>query len=209
MADDAPGLLDQNQQDYTTQVARALGVQGQSVPGKLDYRVGVGVQLDDFREVEFQFLRRCTAAYFGSNVAAGGAGLFGFSSIRGANGMLVKLERVIITNPTAAAITFSCGVQAQFPSGVGAVAGTARDTRFGVGALNTAAVVRGGTDAAPAAPSLPFQVTIPAGNSFELRLDVVLTSVGAFFSVIAGTANAAISCAWFWRERPLLHTEAV
>lgn len=208
MADDAPGLLDQNQQDYTTQIARALGVQGQSVPGKLDYRVGVGVQLDDFRAVEFQFLRRSTVAYFGSQVAAVAA-QFGFSSIRGGNGTLVILERVIIANTSAADLAFDCGVMGSFPNGVGAVAGTARDTRFGVGTLNTLAVVRGGNAAAPVAPALPFRIAVPIGSSFELEPGIVLTSASAFFSVIATTVNLGFSVSWFWRERPMLHTEAV
>jgi len=202
----APGELDQNQQDYSTQVARVLGIQG-TIPGHVQPTVGVGLQLDDLRAVEFQYLRRSVASYFGSNVAAGGAGLFGFSSIRGITGKLVIVERVIIGNPTAATIVFSCGVQSAFPSGVGAVAGTARDTRFGVGTLNSGAAVRGGSDAAPTAPSLPFQIVVPAGNSFELRPEVVLNSSTSFFSVIAGTANVAISCAWFWRERVTLDTE--
>lgn len=203
----APGLLDQNQQDYSTQVARALGIQG-SVPGVLDARVGVGVQVDDLRAVEFQYLRRAVAAYFGSNVAAGGAGFFGFSSIRGVNGKIVLVERVLIANPTAATIVFSCGIQGAFPSGVGSVAGTARDTRFGVAVLNTGAAVRGGSDPAPTAPSIPFQVAVPAGQTFELKPEIVLNSSSAFFSVISGTANVAISCAWFWRERVTLDTEA-
>lgn len=200
------GLLDQNQQDYSTQVARALGIQG-SVPGHVDPRVGVGIQIDDLREVEFQYLRRCTTAYFGSTVAAV-AGQFGFSSIRGGNGNLTILEKCIIANTSAAALVFSCGIQGAFPSGVGAVAGTARDSRFGVGVLNTLAAVRGGTDAAPVAPSLPFQVAVPAGQSVVLEPEIVLASAAAFFSIIAGTVNLGFSVGWFWRERAQLNTEA-
>jgi len=201
-----PGLLDQNQQDYTAQVGKALSIQG-SVPGHVDPRLSTGIQVDDFTRPEFAYLRRLTLAYFGSNVPAGGAGLFGFSSIRGGSGKIVVVEKVLIGNPTAATIVFSCGVQGAFPSGVGAVAGTARDTRFGVGTLNTLAVVRGGTDAAPVAPSLPFQVAVPAGATYCLEPQIVLVGVGSFFSIIAGTANVAISAAWFWRERAQLHTE--
>lgn len=201
-----PGLLDQNQQDYSTQVGRALGIQG-SVPGHVDPTVGVGIQVDDLREVEFQYLRRCIPAYYGSTVAAVAA-QFGFSSIRGGNGNLTIVEKCIINNTSAAALVFNCGIMAAFPNGVGAVAGTARDSRFGVGVLNTLAQVRGGNDVAPVAPALPFQVAVPAGQSVCLEPGIVLSSSGAFFSIIAGTVNLAFSVAWFWRERAQLLTEA-
>jgi len=203
----APGLLDQNQQDFTTQIARALGVQG-VVPGKLDPLVGVGIQLDDFRALEYQFLRRTTCAYFGSQAAAVAA-QFGFSSIRGGNGTLTVIDKIIIANTSAATLAFDCGIQGQFPSGVGNLPGTARDTRFGVAVLNTLSVVRAGSDAAPVLPSIPYQISVPAGGSFEWDPGVVLSSASAFFSVVAKTVNLGFSVAWFWRERPMLNTEGL
>jgi hypothetical protein len=200
-----PGVLAIGQPDLADQLFRALQLKG-PLPNELDRHYQLGINALDLMDPEYRYLRREALAYGGALVAAGGAGNFGFGSLRGAADKVIVLDEVHLANPTAATIQFQCGVQGQFPSGVGAVAGTPRDARLGVASV-LAGAVRMGVDPAPVAPFQPYTIAVQAGDTYCLRVAAVLASASQFWSAIAQTANVAVGVTFFWRERAMLTSE--
>lgn len=195
-----PGVLALGQPDLPEVVFRALGLKG-SLPLELDRQFQLGITVEELTKPEFAWLKREQLGTGGGTVAAGGAGQFGFGSLRGSNDRLVVNDRIIIANSTAATVLYALGMQTTFPSGAGSIPGVPRDGRSGVGSTTLGGAVRMGTDPAPVAPGLVTYVSVPAGGSFCWDVPFILAGSGHFFSVICQTANVRVDVAFYWRER--------
>jgi len=200
-----PGVLNIGQPDIGDQTFRALQLKG-PIPNELERQIGLSIQVLDFQDPEYRYLKRESLAWGGGPLAAGGAGNFGFGSLRGVDGKILVVEQIWLANATAAVLEYRVGTQAQFPAGVGATPGIPRDTRMGVNATQGGAV-RLGVDPAPTLPPLPFSVLVPIGNTVVLQPNVILNSATSFLSCIANTANVRVDVAFLWRERAMLTSE--
>lgn len=198
-----PGVLDVNQPDYPAQIAKAFGVQG-SLPGQLDYRVGVGIQLDDFTAPEFWWLRRGLLGIWGGNQAAVAA-QFGWVGIQGAPGILTTVEQIVLTNPNAAALQYLVGITTVTPSAGAYFPCGVRDVR---GGTSSQCATLGGARAAAALtpPAQAFLVSVPANSSVVLDTPFVLTGA-TFLSAQAQTLNVIAQATFLFRERTQLQQE--
>jgi len=200
---DAPGLLDQNQQDYSSQIGNALKING-SVPSRVDPRVQLAVQLDDWTLPEFAHLRRATiaAAYGNSNAAVGQTG---YAWLQGVDGRLARVSKVILVNRNAAPIEYQFGFMTAAPGAGAGLSVRATDDRDNVTALQ----ISGGRNAVVTPPPTPT-AGIWAVNAFEsLVIDVkfVLTRSTTFLA-ITGTSNTIFEAGFEWYERDPLSSEA-
>lgn len=196
-----PPLVDVNQQDYSTQTTAALGLQVR-VPGQLDRKIGLGVQLDDWTAPEFWWLRKGIRGYAG-DARGGVAGQFTFFAIQCLPGSLLVVERVLVCAPNAAQYV-SYGIQAAQPAAAAAAAGTPMDSRaFGQGA---AARWVFSNNAAVTGPVVSTRMYLPAGVTVQFEPNAVVTN-GNWFSVISAVVNTELAVTVYYRERPLLPSE--
>lgn len=199
-----PGLLDQNQPDYASQVAKANALQG-TPPGHLESTYGVGITLDDYTAPEFWWLRRGLLGFWGGLQAAVAAQA-GWVGIQGAVGTLTIVKRTIITNPTATAQSVFVGLTTVTPSAGAYFPCPVRDTRGGSASqCATTGGVR--ASAANTAPTTPLRVFVPPTSSVVIEIPFVLTGA-AFFSAQCQTLNADFAANIEFAERALLVSEA-
>lgn len=199
-----PGLLDVNQPDYPQQIARAMGTQN-TVPGRMDPLVSMGVQLDDFTLPEFWWLRRGLLGLW-TGVQAAVAAQFGWVGIQGAVGTLTIVEQVVITNTGVAALPVQLGITAVTPSSGAYFACGVRDVRNGLGAqCATTGAVRAAGALSPS--NFPVLVNVPAGNSVTVNVPWVLTGA-VFLNAQSTVANVPIAASFSFRERGMLVQEA-
>lgn len=206
---DAPGLLDQNQQDLATQVSAALFTQGR-VPGKIDPRFQLTLAVEDFTLPEFYYLRRGKLLGVGFSLAAV-AGQLGFVYLQGAAGLLTTVTRVEIFNRNAALQSVAIGFQTAAPAAGGAgVRGQNRDSRNGFGSgIPTQTLINGGNNAAPTVPTIYARALIGAGQLWASSEPWVLTGTGAFLTFVNDlTVNQTLDVQLYWRERTILESEA-
>lgn len=205
-----PGVLDQNQQDYATQVTAALNLQGRS-PAHVDPKVQVGITLDDFTRPEFWHLRQGTSwSCFDSSpaVAAQRSGLqLSLAALR--PGTLVVIERIRVVNLNAATSAFNYGWK-QIEAAVGATPAT-RDLRLGGVALPSATLGRY-SFAAPAPIRAGGFAMLPANQMAVIDLGWVFVTpgnvgAGEAFGIINQAVNESLTATVEWRERPALPTE--
>ena len=199
-------LLDQNQQDYSTQVSKALGLQ-QRTPGHLDARIQLGINIDDLNRPEFQWLRRGGLGYASMDFGAV-AGNLPFLALTAPPGVIAVIERIEITNPNAAVNKYIIGLQSALPAAGSTVAGVARDARM-ANAGRTAVTMTQGTNAAPTTPLIPLNVYVPpnATATWVCEQPWVITSVLRFV-MVGFTANQIMNAVVYWRERFALPSEA-
>lgn len=199
-------LLDQNQQDYSTQVSKALGLQ-QRTPGHLDARIQLGINIDDLSRPEFLWLRRGGLGYASLDFAVV-AGQIPFLALTAPPGVVAVIERLEITNPNAALNKYLIGMQSGLPAAGSTVTGVARDDRMANGG-RTAVTLTQGTSAAPASPLIPLTVYVPPNGTATYVLEEPWVITGALRFVVVGfTANQALNASVFWRERFALPSEA-
>jgi hypothetical protein len=206
-----PALLDNNQQDYATQLNKALQLQVRP-PGHIEATIGVGIQLDDWTKPEFAILRRMALYGATAQVAAVAAQYPMAQLICNTPNTLIVLERLILTNTNAAGVFCNYG-WGGFDGGV-TVVPEARDSR-NYGLAGTAYLTRQ-TAAAPTAPQPAMgNVYVPVGATVDVPLQVVITNptrgfvTSPCFKVLTGTVNTSLVATFVWRERSLLQTEAL
>lgn len=196
----APGLLDVNQPEYSTQLTSALGLQTR-VPGKLDRNVSVGIQLDDYTAPEFWWLRRGIRGYAGDARGATAA-QFAFFALQCQPGSLLVVEKVYLTSHTSQYL--SIGIQAAQPAAAAAAAGTALDSR--AQAQGGAARWVLSSNAAVTGPTVATRIYCAADAVVLYEPDAVITG-GQWFSVISTTLNTEMAVSVVYRERTLLPSE--
>jgi len=206
-----PAVLDQNQQDYASQLAKALGLQAR-IPGHLDPRIQVGLTLDDFTRPEFWNIRR--GKMWQGHVALGaGVGFKAFAQLQGSAGTLCVVQRITISNLSAAVQTYQWGLSRWNATVTTTPGANSRDDRAGLSINNPACILTGGnTTAAPFQPKGQVQVGI--GASEVIDCDMILTGKIAVvdalaFSVACVTANVPLDVSFEWRERAILPSELV
>lgn len=197
-------LVDQNQPDYATTVAKAMGLQ-RTAPAYLDPRVQVGVQLEDYAQPEFWWLRRGGLGMVGADLGAV-AGQVPFLAVSAPAGTIVILEKIQITNPNAGANKYLIGMQAALPAAGSSIRGTFRDDRNGLNATAKALITQG-TNAAPTSPTFPMTIyTQPVSGPVEVPGPWIVTG-DAFFTIVGFTVAQVFNVQLTWRERDLLPTE--
>jgi hypothetical protein len=195
-------LLEQNQQDYATQIAKALGLQGK-IPGQVDPEIQIGITLDDFTKPEFQFLRRRNL-WQGRGVRVATPANLNYVCLPGVPGTLTVVTKITIVNSNAAAGGSSIGLATA--NAVMTLGGTApRDTRL-VGGV-PACIPYTGTAVGPTIP-VGRAVTTPAGGTTVVECEYVLgANPGTVLTVVDTVVNQQIDVSFEWSERPLLPTE--
>jgi len=205
-----PALLDQNQQDYSTQVSKALGLQSRT-PGHLDPRIQLGITVDDLREPEFQFLRRrtrWTASLTQAAVAAQRASMQ--LVVAPVNpSMITVIERIIVSNFNAAGSSFKWGWK-QIEAGVTGTVAT-RDLRTGGTAIPAASFGRM-SSAAPASIRAGGLMVLPPSGTAVIELGwVILTAgnvgSGECFGIVNESVLQELNATIEWTERPALPSE--
>lgn len=205
-----PGLLDNNQQDYATQLNKALQLQVKP-PGNLDGTIQAGLILDDFTKPEF-FPLRNGSRWQNLRVVTGVVGQRGWWQATGVTGIVTVIERVIISHRFGAPLDFNYSFAIAEAGGTGGGV-VSRDDR---GAFNKQAPSCAIVFGAAAAPTVPVggYCVVPNDNNLELEVNQILTgqvngaSVGCF-KIVCAVANAAFSVTSFHRERPQLGSERV
>jgi hypothetical protein len=205
-----PGLLDQNQQDYPTQVSKSLGLQARA-PGHLDPTIQLGITVDDLREAEFQYLRRrtrWTASLTQAAVAAQRASMqLAVSPVNPS--VITVIERIIVSNFNAAVSSFKWGWK-QIEAGVpGSVA--TRDMRTGGTAVPAASFGRM-TSAGPATIRAGGVMVLPASGTAVIELGwVILTpgnvGAGECFGIVNESVLQELDVTIEWTERVALPSE--
>lgn len=201
------GPLDNNQQDYATQVLRAMQLQHRS-PTHLDAQIGLGIQVDDYTRPEFWTLRK--GSLWQSWAQAGPvAAQYSYVNFQGAPGTLAVIESLIITNISGAAFAVQMGMALQDAGAV--VPSTPRDDRGW--ATSSACNVEQGTAAAPINP-IGGLLYVPNNTSTVIPVEIVVTSATkgaspfAVFKVVSTAVNVRLDVTMQWRERALLPSEA-
>lgn len=201
-----PGLLDQNQQAYAQQIAKAMAVQN-TVPAKLDPLISVGIQLEDYSAPEFWWLRRAPLCVGGA--AAGPiAAEKPWVQLEAAPGMLLVVEQIVVTNTSGGAHSVDIGLA--IGEGGGSVATTQlRDSRYFPG--QPVSTTRAGTSLVPIVPT-GFIVALPNNSTTIIPVAFVLGSVVGgppplALKVLGRAINTSMSVTFVLRERPLLPSE--
>lgn len=195
-----PALLDQNQQDYASQAAKALGLQSK-IPGHLDPRFQLGFTVDDFRDPEFAWLRRQTL-WQGRGVRAATAANLNYVCLPGINGVIAIVTKIIIVNQNAATNVSIIGIAvANAVMTIGSMA--PRDTR--ATGNQAACVPYTGTAVGPINP-LGKAIQTLAGGTTVLECSYVLTSP-LTLAVVDGLPNQVIDVSFEWSERAALPSE--
>lgn len=200
-----PGVLALGQPDVPDQVFRALQLKG-ALPGELDRRIQLGMNVEDFTRPEFLWLRRGSYGYGGVNQNALAAN-FGWATITGGVGRVATVELIQIVNRNAVAAEFQVGWVNGAPSAGGvAFPGVNRDDRGGTGAT-LGAILQGARNAAIANPPInPILISVPAGGSYDLDQPWMLTGA-AILAVVGFVVNSTVCVNFFWRERTQLTSE--
>jgi hypothetical protein len=204
-----PALLDNNQQDYATQLNKALALQVRP-PGHVEATVGLGIQLDDWTRPEFQFLRRSNLYSIRAQQPAV-AGQFAVAQMfANVPNTIIVLEAMLLSNNNALAQSISWG-WGGFDGGVTQTPDPRDSRNFGnPGSAN----VTINTAAAPAAPQPAAGFIQLAGNGNQvIDLNYVICNptknfvTSPLFKVRALEVNVTLSVTFFYRERVMLQTE--
>jgi len=203
-------LVDQNQQDYVAQIQRALQLQ-QRTPGRLHRNLSVNFQLDDFTQLEFQWLRgRHTFESHIKEVAV--AGQQSWLNIIPAPSKLTVIERLVITNLNPVAQTFVIGIVTPEAGGPG-VNFTMCDDRQYFGGASAGAQLLHSTGAAPTEAVGGLLLTVGANAMLDYPVNVVMTGRQnawnvASWKIVCQQANVRTDVGVRWSERNLLPSES-
>jgi len=202
--------LDQNQQDYATQLQRALQLTARS-PAELESVLNVGIQVDDFTRPEFWPLRRGTRfqAYRSVTAVAGQRGIF---QMQGRVGVLTVVEQVTIVNQSGAPLTFNYGIGSANAVATGGGTVATDDRLFSV--VSPATAVVSGASGAPVVPPgghilVPNDATmdVPLGSGIILTGKPNAAGVFPVWGIVCTAVNFAFEVTAFYRERPILDSE--
>jgi len=205
-----PALFDQNQPDYATQVAKALSLQTR-VPGHLDPRVQLGINIDDFRAPEFQYLRRMNRWASLQSVAAvaGQRSSVQLTLPALPSNVLVIIDAITVLNFNAAPSSWKYGWK-QIEAGVPSTY-AARDLRLG-GTANPACNFGRMTSAAPANIRAGGEGLLGISSSTRIELGWVFLTPGEVgsgecFGVVNDSVNQTLDVNIEWTERVALPSE--
>jgi hypothetical protein len=204
-----PALLDNNQQDYATQLNKALGLQVRP-PGHIDARLGVGIQLDDWTRPEFQFLRRMNLYTVRGSVIAVAGQFPVMQLIANVPNSIIVVESALLFNNNGVAQTVSWG-WGGFDGGTTQTPDPRDSRNFG---NPGSAYVTINTSAAPTAPSPvggQIQLAVNQTSVVDLNYVVVNPTKGfvnsPVFKLLGNTVNQTLNAVISYRERVLLQTE--
>lgn len=204
-----PAQLDQNQQDYATQIVRAVALQSRA-PAHLDPKVSLGIQLDDWTLPEFWSLRRGTRWQAYRSVPAV-AGQKGFVQVIGSPGTLTVLEAVYVST-TAGATGFLYGMTASEAAVGGGGGGVLDDRQYSIAAPGCAVTFSNAV--APTSPNggyLQVQAgvaaSVPLGGGIVLTGKANPTGVIPAWKIVCNTVNQGFEVTLFYRERLILDSE--
>lgn len=202
--------------EYAECLMRTLGLKG-DLPADIQRTYGVGFQLNDLSDPEFQYLRRAVlwesggtqnavAAEFGVCVLAGRLGATTRTT-------LAIIDKVIISNLGAVA-AFSVGVDWGSLATIASINRTSypRDDRA---ALVSTSAFATGTDSDPAQllGSSHYTMSLNANERQEVVGPWIISNKPnaagnpSFFAVNCGLVNNAFRVGIMWRERELHDTE--
>jgi hypothetical protein len=195
-----PGRLDVNQQDYITQLNRALGLLGMP-PGHLEPLFGMSFTLDDFSRPEFLWLRRGVLLQTGELIAAAGAGTYATVQMSApGSAKMVVVESVTVS--LSAAGTVMVGL-----SGLVALTNRTIAVRDARATASSALVVSSGTPGG-VTPAGSIAVFLQANTPFTIQGPWVLTGNPLLgFTVACQTQNTGMAYGITWSERSLLPQE--
>lgn len=204
--------------EYAEAVMRTLGLKG-DLPADIETMFGLGFQLNDLSDPEFQYLRRAVLWESGGTCSAVAAefGIFALGGRAGATTrqIMAIVEEVTISNIAAAVNAFSVGVDwyntATFAGGFTRTS-YPRDDRA---ALVSTSAFATATDTDPATPmgSSHYVVSLAAGAVQTLQGPWIITNkpnaagLPSTFSVGGGVVNLSFRVGIKWRERELHDTE--
>lgn len=203
--------------EYAESVMRALGLKG-DLPRDVERNFGLGIQLADLEQPEFQYLKRAVLWESGGTQNAVAAE-FGVLALGGRAGAVTRdtvaiVEKCIITNLGAAA-AFSVGVDwAATTTFAGGLNRTSypRDDRAALVATSAFAT---GTDSDPAQliGSSHYVFNLNANERQEVIGPWVISNkpnaagLPSLFIVQCALVNNAFRAGVMWRERQLHDTE--
>jgi hypothetical protein len=214
----------QNQPALSEQAQRVLDLKGQLPLSQLDPRLALGIQVEDWGDFEFKYLRR-TLSF--QQIAGAPAVAAQFPQVAllqpvgGVRGVLAHIKRLTFLNRNAATQTIAFGVNFTGPGGTaGTVAAFSQDDRpkgsptdMPVSAYR---IAQGSAVAAlltTAGQGLRF-VTLPAGSTLVVPVDFVLTNrlngagtVASNFFLEGLTVLQFLEVTIEWEERQLLTSE--
>lgn len=203
--------------EYAECLMRTLGLKG-DLPADIERSFGLGFQVNDLSDPEFQYLRRGVLWESGGTQNAV-AGEFGVMVLAGRLGATTRqvlgiIDKCIISNIGAAIATFSVGVDWGSLATIASVNRTSypRDDRAALVATSAFAT---GTDSDPAQllGSSHYVMTLAIGQVIEIAGPWIISNKPnaagnpSFFAVQCGLVNNAFRAGVFWRERELHDTE--
>jgi hypothetical protein len=218
MALDVGNLLI-GQSELGEQTMRALELKG-DLPQLVDPRYQLGINVDDWTLPEYRWLRRqLRCVYPMDSIAGAGTNVIQWRLPSGGPRALVVLERMLLTNSTAAVhdyqFYFTTTSVASFVSGAMAVDDRQKAVianPIGNGMLICGLINTGAPPTGPGAGTCI--VSIPASTTIEIKLDWILTqgldagnSLPYIFTVAGTVAALPMRAVLFTRERALLDAE--
>jgi len=206
---DNGGLFDQNQQDYPSQVAKALALQSR-LPAHLDSRIQLGLQLDDLTKPEFQHLRRRTL-WEASLARTATAAQRVYGQLTPQPGMITVISRIILYNAEVVLQAIDIGL-ALGQAALSTMPSSPRDDRYWAGTSGAVASV--GSTATPVAP-IGQRLYIPPATLLVWDCEYVLSGgkgpaapPNTVFAVVASAVNTGIFGGIQWTERAALPSES-
>jgi len=204
-------LVDQNQQDYSAQISRALSLQ-QRTPGRLRPTIGLQFQVDDFSKAEFNWLRR-RFRFEAHVVDAAVAGQQAFQQWTGSPGRLIVIETVTFTNLNPGQQTFVVGIVTP-EAGASGANFTMLDDRQYFGGAGTSIQANHGTAVAPVAAIGGALLSVGGLSAQTYDVGVALTgktnalgTITACWKIVCQQPNLRTDVTIRWSERELLPTE--
>lgn len=215
------------QPDLAALLMRAYELKG-DLPDVIDGSFQSIIAVDSMLQPEYQALRRMPLLQGGVFVGAVAAQFsYALLTTRGgiaatATRILAVVEKVLVSNPTAANQSYIMMINADNPGGAGP-ASNPRDDRFS-GAVSGSAfesaygVAFGNNALSPAGPIVAgrtLRFTIPPGGNIQIEGPWVLTNRldpgGSGFSlalaITPSLVNLPLEANFFWRERQILQSE--
>lgn len=198
------------QPDLGSMLLRALGTQG-DIPGAVGGAIIPTIQLDDFTQREYWWLRRMQGfGTFGQQAAVVGqvSGLQ-LRPIQGGSNIIAVVSNLIITNGNATPATFLISL-AIAPGAAGTLGICKTDARQAStvipGGVSLFTAERWSSAVAPA--NFGHLVRLPTQTSLVIPGEWVISSEEGLSFIVQSLANNTIcEASWQWRERSTLQTE--
>lgn len=208
------------QPSQSERVMRALDIKG-DLPGYLDPRFQLGLNVDDFTKAEYLYLQR--RLLVGSSVSSVAVAAqfshvgFGYQFALGTGEQrLTVLTGFWIVNTTAGALGYIGGLANTDCSALGSGVPDPLDSRFQRNGVNTRPRVQALSGSNPTLRlSANMFWHVPAASTLFVPVDAVVTSAatgygtsqGGIFLVAGALVNQPVSCTFLYQEREALQSE--